>query len=96
MALTLTMMALFVCQSLILACDTRTISYYFPWELKQAIDAFVHYYNYQRYHESLDNLTPADVYFGRAEEVKSRREETKERTLRARRRQYFQLSAISS
>jgi len=76
--------------------DVRLENYYFPWELKQAIDAFVHYYNYERYHESLDNLTPADVYFGRAEEVKSRREDTKERTLRARRRQHFQLSAISS
>lgn len=70
-------------------------NYYFPWELKQAIAAFVEYYNHERYHESLDNLTPADVYFGQAEEVKSKREEIKQQTLRARRRQHFQLSTIS-
>lgn len=58
--------------------DVRLENYYFPWEIKQAIDAFIHTYNYERYHESLDNLTPADVYFGRAEEVKSRREEIKQ------------------
>jgi transposase InsO family protein len=38
-------------------------NYYYPWELDQAIEAFIEYYNNQRYHEALDNLTPADVYF---------------------------------
>jgi len=33
--------------------------------LEQAIVAFVKYFNQQRYHESFDNLTPADVYFGK-------------------------------
>ena len=39
--------------------------YYFPWELETAVRDFVNYYNHRRYHESLDNCTPADVYYGR-------------------------------
>lgn len=42
-------------------------------------------YNHHRYHESLNNLTPADVYFGRAKEVLNRREKIKRDTLAARR-----------
>ncbi len=57
-------------------------NYYYPWELAQAIEAFVEYYNHGRYHEALDNLTPADVYFGRSEEVLTRREKIKRETLR--------------
>ena len=37
--------------------------------LERQIDAFVEHYNHVRYHESIDNLTPADVYFGRAETI---------------------------
>jgi len=40
-------------------------NYYLPGDLEARIDAFVYHYNHRRYHESLDNLTPADVYFGR-------------------------------
>jgi putative transposase len=50
----------------------------------------VAYYNHQRYHESLDNATPADVYFGRAKEVLMRREKIKGKTLEARRQQHAQ------
>ena len=70
-------------------------NYYFPWELEQAIASFVDYYNHARYHEALDNLTPADMFFGRDEEVKNRREEIKQRTLQDRRRQHFQMTAVS-
>lgn len=59
-------------------------NYYYPWELGQAIEAFVEYYNHERYHEALDNLTPADVYFERSEEVLTRREIIKRETLQAR------------
>jgi putative transposase len=67
----------------------RLENYYSPSELEAAIGAFVKYYNNARYHEALDNLTPADVYFGRAEEVKGRRDEIKRRTLQSRRRNHF-------
>lgn len=40
-------------------------NYYFPNELEDRIRQFVDYYNHERYHESLNNLTPADVFYGR-------------------------------
>lgn len=66
-------------------------NYYYPWELEQAIAAFVEYYNHQRYHESLQNLTPEDVYLGREKEVLSRREKIKQQTLAQRRAHHFNI-----
>jgi putative transposase len=71
-------------------------NYAFPWDLEREIGRFVDYYNHQRYHESLDNVTPADVYFGRAKEVLTRREEIKRQTLEARRRQHDQSLPIAA
>jgi transposase InsO family protein len=64
-------------------------NYYAPSHLEQAIANFVAYYNSQRYHESLNNLTPADVYFGRDQLILSRRKEIKQQTIRQRRQQYL-------
>jgi putative transposase len=69
-------------------------NYFLPTELESEIASFVNYYNQQRYHESLDNLTPADVYFGRAKEVLTRRDHIKRRTLQQRRLQNLQTTAV--
>jgi transposase InsO family protein len=61
--------------------------YYTPAQLREAIADFVSYYNNQRYHESLDNMTPADVYYGKQKEVQSKREKIKRRTMALRRQQ---------
>jgi putative transposase len=69
-------------------------NYFLPGNLESEIASFVAYYNNQRYHESLDNLTPADVYFGRVKEVLSKRDEIKKRTLQQRRLQNMQAAAV--
>ena len=51
-------------------------------------DTFVHRYNNERYYESLNNLTPADVYFGRGDAILRERKRIKKLTLLARRKEY--------
>ena len=63
--------------------------YYFPGELEAAIGDFVAYYNKERYHESLDNVTPADVYFGRQHAVLTERSKIKRRTMERRKKEYL-------
>jgi len=60
------------------------VPYEMPGELKEAIRAFINYYNYRRYHEGLGNVTPYDVYTGRHQEMTQRRKEVKSRTLQER------------
>ena len=55
--------------------------YYYPWELQKAISEWVEHYNHERYHESLDNVTPADVYDGRRKEILDQRAVVKARTM---------------
>ena len=69
-------------------------NYFLPGELESQIASFVCYYNNQRYHESLDNLTPADIYFGRTKEVLNKRAEIKKRTMQQRRLQNLQTAAV--
>ena len=68
-------------------------NYFLPGDLEQQIEAFVEHYNHQRYHESLDNVTPADAYFGRAAAIIKRRERIKRKTLEHRRLQHRKLAA---
>jgi transposase InsO family protein/transposase-like protein len=64
-------------------------NFYFPWQLEQAIAAFIDHYNNHRYHEALDNVTPADMYFGRSQPILDQRAALKRRTLALRRAQYL-------
>jgi transposase InsO family protein len=66
--------------------------YYFPWELENAIAEWVAHYNHERYHESLDNVTPADVYNGRRNDILDRRSMIKARTLTQRKVQNLRLA----
>jgi transposase InsO family protein len=63
-------------------------NYFLPSDLEAQIEAFVAHYNHQRYHESLSNLTPADVYFGRGETILRERERIKRQTIQSRRLQH--------
>jgi len=68
-------------------------NYYLPGDLEAQIDAFVSYYNHQRYHESLKNLTPADVYFGRGQTILLKRERIKRKTIEHRSLQHRRAAA---
>lgn len=69
-------------------------NYYCPEELTIQIAAFVEHYNNQRYHESLDNVTPADVYHGRATHILEQRQQIKKETIQKRREIYRKAVAI--
>jgi hypothetical protein len=56
-----------------------------PSVLQKAVAAFVDYYNHRRYHEGIGNVTPADAYYGRREEIRERRKEISKRTPQQRR-----------
>jgi len=60
-------------------------NYYSPDELMDQIGLFVDHYNNNCYHEALDNLTPADIYSGKGNEILKRCERIKNNTLRQRR-----------
>jgi putative transposase len=68
-------------------------NYYLPGALEAEVGAFVEHYNHARYHESLHNLTPADVYFGRGQTILLERERIKRRTIANRRLQHHAQAA---
>jgi putative transposase len=56
-------------------------NYYLPGDLKARIGEFIAYYNTERYHESLNNLPPEDMYTGRGQTVLNRRRKIKQETI---------------
>ena len=56
-------------------------NYYFPCEIEEQLHRFVHYYNHESYHESLGNLTPTGVFYGRDTEILNQREIIKQNML---------------
>ena len=69
--------------------EVNQLPYDLPSQLERAIADFVDYYNYRRYHKALGNVTPADVLYGRREEILERRKEVRLQTIN-RRRDYNQ------
>ncbi len=69
--------------------EVNQLPYELPSQLERAIADFVDYYNYRRYHKALGNVTPADVLYGRIEEILERRKEVQIQTIN-RRRDYNQ------
>jgi len=71
----------------------RLENYYSPWELERAIARFVDYYNHERVHEAIGNVTPDDMYHGRQREIFTRREKIKRLTLQRRKRENLRNAA---
>jgi len=51
-------------------------------KLVDAIQDFVEYNNHECYHESLLNVTPSDVYYGRQEQILQKRALIKQQSLK--------------
>jgi putative transposase len=68
-------------------------NYYLPGDLETQIAAFIEHYNHRRYHESLENLTPADVYFGRGQAILLERARIKRNTITQRRLLHQKIAA---
>ena len=61
-------------------------NYYLPEQLEARLAEFVDFHNTRRYHQSLANLTPADIYFGRRSRILASRQNIKHQTIELRRR----------
>jgi hypothetical protein len=68
---------------------------YFPWKLEAELRDFVANYNNECDHESLDNVTSADLYFGRQYELLAERAKIKRLTMKKKQRVYLAATAAS-
>lgn len=64
-----------------LKARVNLLVYTSPESLRAAMADFIEFYNHRRYHEGIGNVTPADVYFGRREDILRRREAKKQHTV---------------
>jgi transposase InsO family protein len=71
----------------------RLENHYSPWELERAVARFVTYYNHERLHEAIGNVTPDDMYHGRQRAILSRREKIKRLTLERRKKENLRNAA---
>jgi len=60
--------------------EVNQLPYELPTHLEKAIADFVDYYNFRRYHKALGDVTPADVLYGRREQILERRKEVRIQT----------------
>lgn len=72
------------------------LPYEMPSQLEKAIADFVEYYNYRRYHKALGDVTPADVLYGRREDILERRKEVRIQTSKRRKDYYHGLKELVS
>ena len=68
----------------VIPCFLHIQDTFCPSELEKAIAQWVKYYNERRFHESLDHLTPRDVYLGQGEKIKKIREIIKQNSINKR------------
>lgn len=67
--------------------------YYTLSDLQRAIDEYIEYYNNERYHESLNNCTPASVYNGTHHQILKQRQILKQKSMQKRRRNHQRYKA---
>lgn len=63
--------------------------YYSPSELEDHLQIFVRYNNHERYYQSLDNFTPAEVFHGRSQAILEQRAIIKSNTMATRRKMHY-------
>lgn len=61
--------------------EVNQLPYELPSQLERAIADFVDYYNYRRYHKAIGNVMPADVLYGRRDEILKHRKEVQRQTI---------------